>query len=189
MNTIQYELGGGASIALPADVVARNLIDHLQRASRGSVGTSARPVIGEYLLGEGGIYAGDIRGDDGTTYGLIIAQPEDVGTAAWGPNGERDLSEWDGLSNTNRLRNECPAAKLAGDYEADGHVDFYLPARREMMLALASVPHLFSPQSWHWTSTPRGENLAWAVDFDAGSVNHLRRYFEFRVRPFRRLPL
>lgn len=189
MNTIQYELGGGASIALPADVVARNLIEHLQRAPCSAMGASARPVIGECLRGEGGTYAGEIRGDDGTTYGIIIAQPEDVGAASWGPNGKHNLSEWDGLSNTNRLRNECPAAKLAGDYEADGHVDFYLPARREMMVAMANVPHLFDKDSWYWTSTPYGQNAAWAVDFEHGSVDRYGRASEFRVRPFRRLPL
>lgn len=188
MNTIQFDLGGGASIALPVETVAQRLIENI-RTGAAPQPAAKRPRIGEYLVGQGGIYAGEILGDDGTTYGLVIAEPQDVGTARWAPNGERDLSEWDGLTNTSRLRNECPAAKLASDYEADGHADFYLPSRREMMIALANVPHLFGKDSWYWTSTPRSESYAWAVDFENGLVHYDNRLYEFRVRPFRRLPI
>lgn len=188
MNTIQFDLGGGASIALPVETVAQRLIENI-RTGAAPQPAAKRPRIGEYLVGQGGIYAGEILGDDGTTYGLVIAEPQDVGTARWAPNGERDLSEWDGLTNTSRLRNECPAAKLASDYEADGHADFYLPSRREMMIALANVPHLFGKDSWYWTSTPRSESYAWAVDFEDGYVDDRSRLNEFRVRPFRRLPI
>lgn len=188
MSTIQFDLGGGASIALPADIVAQRLIENI-RTSTATQPEAKRPHIGEYLAGQGGIYAGEILGDDGTTYGLVIAEPQDVGKARWAPSGERDLSEWDGLTNTNRLRNECPAAKLASDYEAGGHADFYLPSRREMMIALANVPHLFGKDSWYWTSTPRSEDFAWAVGFEGGFVGTFTRNDEFRVRPFRRLPI
>lgn len=183
MTTIQYDLGGGATIALPADVAVKQLIEQLQQSSRT---VTSRPQIGEYLPGQGGVYVGDIRGDDGVTYGLITPAEHDIGRAKWGPNGERDLSDWDGLSNTNRLRNECPAAQLASGYEADGHVDFYLPARREMLIAAANVPHLFGKESWYWTSTPYGEDRAWDVDFENGTTGIDYRRDEFRVRPFRR---
>lgn len=146
-----------------------------------------RPRIGEYWPDQGGIYAGDFRADDGTVYGLIVADcGEDVGRASWAPDGERDLSDWDGLDNTQRLRNECPAAKLANDFRADECADFYLPARRELMLAAANVPHLFGKESWYWTSTPRMASYAWAVDFENGYVTPNLRFLEFRVRPFRR---
>lgn len=190
MNTIQFDLGGGAVLALPTATVAEKLIGSLQGAIPApAASAAARHRIGEYLPGQGGIYAGDILGDDGVLYGLVIAEPKDVGMAAWGEDGELDLSEWDGLSNTNRLRNGCPAAKLAGDYEADGNCDFYLPARREMMVALANVPHLFEKSDWYWTSTPRLSSNAWAVDFQFGHVYTDARYNEFRVRPFRRFAL
>ncbi|PWF25020.1 DUF1566 domain-containing protein [Corticimicrobacter populi] len=166
----------------------KQLIEQLERQPHQPASPS-RPKIGEYLAGQGGIYAGNIQGDDGVLYGLIIAKPQDVGAARWAPDGERDLSEWDGLTNTSRLRNECPAAKLASDYEADGNIDFYLPSRREMMVALANVPHLFSKEGWYWTSTPRSESYAWAVDFEDGLVDFFYRSSEFRVRPFRRFPL
>lgn len=184
MNTIQFDLGGGTSIALPAETVARNLIEQLRQQSK--VPASSRPKIGEYLAGQGGIYVGDILGNDGVLYGLIAAQEQDVGRAKWGDDGELDLSDWDGLTNTSLLSKECPAAKLAGDYEADGHADFYLPARRELLVAAANVPHLFGKESWYWTSTPYGSLTAWAVDFEYGGVNFHDRSYEFRVRPFRR---
>jgi hypothetical protein len=182
MTTIQYNLGGGASIALPADVAVKQLIEQLQRHPA----PATHPEIGEYLPGQGGIYVGDIRGDDGVLYGLVTGSEQDIGRAKWGPDGEHELSDWDGLTNTNHLRVICPAAKLAANYEADGHVDFYLPARREMLVAMANVPHLFSKESWYWTSTPYDSRDAWAVDFEDGGVGITDRSCEFRVRPFRR---
>lgn len=188
MNTIQFELGGGALLALPADTVAERLIASLREKAHplSSPTTRARHQIGEYTSGQGGIYLGNIRGDDGTVYGLVMSREEDIGKAAWGKDGSLDLSAWDGLTNTNSLLDRCPAAKLANEYEADGHCDFYLPSRREMMVALANVPHLFGKDSWYWTSSPRTESYAWAVDFEYGCVGYGNRGSEFRVRPFRR---
>jgi hypothetical protein len=185
MTTIQYDLGGGATIALPADIAVKQLIEQLQQGARQTI-AQPRFQIGEYLSGQGGVYVGDILGNDGVTYGLITPKDEDIGRAKWGPEGERDLSDWDGLSNTARLRNEGPAARLASNYEADGHVDFYLPAHRELIVAQANVPHLFGKDSWYWTSTPYGQSNAWAVDFEDGNVTTGYRFTEFRVRPFRR---
>lgn len=185
MNTVQFDLGGGAMLALPTSTVAEKLIGSLKQATTPVAG---RHKIGEYHSGQGGIYAGDIQGDDGVLYGLIIAEPKDVGAAVWGPEGDLDMSAWDGLSNTNALSDKYPAAKLARDYEADGHCDFYLPSRREMMVALANVPELFEKSSWYWTSSLRG-SYPWAVDFEHGYVRNRNRNGEFRVRPFRRFAI
>ena len=127
-----------------------------------------------------------VSGASGVVYGLIVAPGNDVGRAAWGPAGERDLSDWDGLDNTNRLRNECPAAKLAAGFKRGEHQDFYLPARRELQLACATVPHLFGSENWYWSSTHYGQSTAWAVDFEYGNPHCDRRGNEFRVRPVRR---
>jgi len=145
-----------------------------------------RPLIGQEWPGQGGIYAGDFRGGDGSIYGLIVAIEPDIGRATWVANGERDLSDWDGLANTKALRKDCPAAKLAAEYQRDEHSDFYLPARRELLLAAANLHDSFGKESWYWTSTPRGEHYAWAVDFEDGSTDGSTRSSEFRVRPFRR---
>jgi len=146
----------------------------------------ARPAIGEYWPGQGGIYAGDFRGDDGSIYGLIVSPDQDAGRATWGPNGERDLSNWDGLENTRRLAKECPAAKLASEYSRDDHSDFYLPARRELQMAGANLNDTFGKESWYWTSTPYADDYAWAVGFKYGRTDLITRFHEFRVRPVRR---
>lgn len=183
MSTIQFELGGGASIVLPTSTVAEKLIERLTEQSKAIV-LPACPKIGEYLPGQGGIYVGDILGNDGVLYGLIDAG-KSIGKAKWGKDKEWDLSDWDGLSNTNSLGKDSPAAKIAAEHEADGHVDFYLPSRRELIVAAANVPHLFE-KAYHWTSSPYGSNYAWAVDFEHGDVLIRNRTSEFLVRPFRR---
>lgn len=185
MNAIQFDLGGGVQIALPADIVARNLLDSL-RQQPPSITKSSSPRIGEYLTTQGGVYIGDMLGDDKVLYGLIISEEIDIGMAEFGYEFKGDLSQWDGLSNTNSLRGKSPAADLAANYERNGHCDFYLPARRELMIALANVPHLFNPKDYYWSSTTRGNDYAWAVDVENGSVRNGFRDNEFRVRPFRR---
>lgn len=155
-------------------------------ASEAAQSAHDRPAIGQVWPGQGGIYAGDFLGGDGSIYGLIVAPEQDIGRARWAPNGERDLSDWDGLANTRRLHYDCPAAKLASEHQCGEHTDFYLPARRELLLAAANLHDTFGKESWYWTSTPRGENYAWAVDFENGDTDYGRRLNEFRVRPFRR---
>lgn len=183
MTTISFDLGNGAALSLPANIVAARLIEALSNQPQRQI-QAAKPKIGEYMDGQGGIYIGDILGDDGVLYGLIVSQ-EDAGTATWG-NASGDLSAWDGLSNTSSLRDKSPAAKIASDYKRDGHCDFYLPSRREMMIAQANTPQLFNKEGWYWTSSPSGESYAWAVVFASGVVHHLRLNSEFWVRPFRR---
>ncbi|MDP1594168.1 MAG: hypothetical protein Q8L80_07990 [Gallionella sp.] len=185
MNKIEFDLGGGVKMALPADIVARNLLDSLRQQS--SITQAIRPRIGEYLTTEGGIYVGDILGDDKVLYGLIVGEEIDIGMAKFGRDHNGDLSQWDGLSNTNALRGKSPAADLAANYERNGHCDFYLPARRELMVALANTPHMFNPKDYYWSSTTRGNDYAWAVYFELGSVSSYRyRVNEFRVRPLRK---
>lgn len=184
MNKIHFELGQGNTVCLPADAAVRQIIEQLSASQPPQ--HEARYHIGESPSGAGGIYVGDILGNNGRTYGLIMATAEDIGRAKWGEEGERTLSDWNGQDNTERLRRDSPAAKLASEYNADGHTDFYLPARRELMIAAANLPHLFGKESYYWTSTPCGSSCAWCVDFENGSVYIYSRYDELRVRPFRR---
>jgi hypothetical protein len=183
-DTIQIDLGGGASVALPAEKVTQALIARLLNHS------APRPnryALGEYVPSQGGHFVGDIRGDDGVTYGLIAAK-KDAGKATWGPDGTHDgFSNWDGMSNTNRIRDgKHPAALLTAEHEEGGHVDFYLPARRELIIAQANAPHLFEKSGWYCTSTPYGSYVVWVVGFEDGSVGTSTRRHEWRVRPFRR---
>lgn len=177
---------GGLRLEIPASTLLNALGSYL--SSR-----PAAPIhqvkIGEYLPGQGGIYAGDILGDDGVVYGLVASAEDLSGVYAWGPeDGERKASDWDGLVNTNSLLRHDKAhaaARAAKAYGADGHADFYLPAKREMQIIAANLPHLFQPKPY-WTSSPYGSNDAWAVRFEDGGVSHWGRRGEFRVRPVRR---
>lgn len=184
-DTIQLDLGGGSRLEVPARIALDALLERLSsKPSR----LSRPTLIGSTLPGQGGIYAGDILGDDGTVYGLVVAEDDLQGTYQWSPSeGEIQASSWDGLVNTNallRLNSSHPAARAAKAYSADGHADFYLPAKRELQIIAANLPHLFQPKPY-WTSTPCGSISAWAVHFEDGSVSHWDRY-EFRVRPVRR---
>ncbi len=193
--TVHIHIGAQAPAGIPSlglALVQACLAEHEASAPADAAEpaeTAGRPAIGDYWPAQGGFYAGDMRGDDGTVYGLIVADcgdTQDVGRAKWGPEGVDNLSQWDGLANTQALGDKHPAAKLAAGHTADDHQDFYLPARRELHLATANVPHLFGTDSWYWSSTPRTESYAWAVDFENGLTRYHDRFNEFRVRPVRR---
>lgn len=148
---------------------------------------AGRTAIGEYWEDQGGIFAGDFRGDDGSIFGLIRAE-EDLGTHAWGPGVElTGLTNWNGKENTQILlaNGNYPAAKVASEYTRDGHSDFYLPSQRELQLAVANIRHMFKPR-YHWSSTPCSEEYACAVDFEDGNPCCYYRSGEFRATPFRR---
>lgn len=187
MKTIQFELGNGATLTLPDDAAAQRLVEYLHKAPQPT--STRRASIGDYVPDQGGIYIGDFKGGDDTVYGLLMADPVETVSMAgrWDAEDAHGLSEWDGLDNTKRLRDKSPAAKLASNYEADGHHDFYLPSRREMMIALANVPQLFRWDGWYWTSTTFGGHETWAVDFKQGKVGYYSREHKFWVHPFRRM--
>jgi len=192
--TVQIEFMPGHTVGLPIEKILQSLTpEQYTQALLANLQAGARPranryALGEYVPGQGGHFVGDIRGNDGVTYGLIAAKTQGDRTAKWGPDGSLgSLSDWDGLSNTNSLRSNggYQAARLAAEYEADGRGDFYLPAQRELVIARANVPYLFE-KAYYWTSTPFGSDYAWVVGFELGHVGFSARGFEFRFRPFRR---
>jgi hypothetical protein len=186
MNVIEFKTNQ-SNVTLPTDLVVQQLIEQLKRPVQQT--GIALPKIGEYLEGQGGIYVGEIRGEDGALYGLVMSQEQDLGKAQWGyENQKLELSRGDGAGNARQLGNS-PAVQLAVTYTADGHTDFYLPSRHELTLASVNVPEHFNKDGWYWTSTPQGEYSAWAVGFEYGLVFCYFRYHEFRVRPFRRFAL
>ncbi|MCY1375525.1 hypothetical protein D9M69_629470 [compost metagenome] len=94
----------------------------------------------------------------------------------------------DGLANTRALLDDSedhPAAKFCSKFTADGHADFYLPARRELQLAEANAPELFS-KGIHWSSTQFSASIAYGVDFENGWQLYDVKHDERLVRPVRR---
>ncbi|WP_225548160.1 DUF1566 domain-containing protein [Chromobacterium violaceum] len=191
-TTISLPLGT-AMLHAPADEAARVLIEHFtQPASKPAV---ALPRIGEFWPGQGGVYAGLMRGQNGQPdYHLIVAAGEAgfVREITWGGYDHDESAaknEWDGKANTLALASsdiDHPAAEWAAGLEIDGHADWYLPARREASLCFANVPELFEKQ-WHWTSTQCSPYSAWSQDFDDGCQYYHRKYGELRARAVRKI--
>ena len=159
MTTIQYNLGGGATIALPIDIAVKQLIEQLQTEAKATI---QRPhyQIGEYLPGQGGIYAGP-HFEDGKLVHLIAA-PESIGERKW------------------------EAGKTAAaEYRGAGFDDWFMPEKSHLMIAQIYIKDRFE-KAFHWSATPVGSTGAWYVYFEDGNVYVSYRGFEFLVRPFRR---
>ncbi|MGY2258151.1 DUF1566 domain-containing protein [Pseudomonas sp. SDO55104_S430] len=154
--------------------------------------TIAVPSIGSYWAGQGGVYAGVMRGEDGKPdYHLIVPDVKGVKLAYGGYEKESSgcSSLRDGLANTNALTDDDedhPAAKYCERLSADGHSDLYLPAINELALCMANVPEMFEKE-WHWSSTQRSAYFAFGMNFDDGFQDDSAKVSELRVRPVRRL--
>ena len=156
------------------------------------VSTITPPTIGEYWVGQGGIYAGIQQDEDGQLHHKIFAAT-DVGSFAWGEYGTETnaSSKSNGVLNTCTLRDtdgSFPAAEAASNYTADGHHDFVLPGIAELSHAWAFIPDSFAKEAY-WSSTQRSANSAFYVDFDVGTQYNTGKSSELRVRPVRRLPI
>lgn len=188
---------GAITVKVPAHIVAQTFISaalaHVGTAQHEPANDSAVPALGVYWPGEGGHNAGLVRGANGAPdYYLIVP----AGTAAefkaeWGGYGSEckgAVCASDGLANTLALLDDGekhPAADLARKFTADGHNDFYLPARRELQLAEANVTELFA-KTYHWSSTQWSAGLAFTMDFELGWQDFHGKTSERLVRPVRR---
>jgi len=192
-STITLPLGA-ASLVVPADEAARILIEKLVHEPAGR-SAAKLPRIGEFWPGQGGIYAGMMRGENGQPdYHLIV--PTDprasVESIEWGGYDHDELgamSEFDGMTNTLALcRSEAshPAAEWAAELVIDGYDDFYLPARRELSLLYANVPELFE-KVWHWSSTQCSRDRAYEQRFGYGTQLSDDKPSRARARAVRRV--
>jgi len=152
------------------------------------------PEIGEYWDGEGGVFIGWMPARDGNpAYPLVAASgPESEAKVAFGGYGHETKganSAHDGAANTLALLSDGqdhPAATFAAKYTADGHGDFYLPARRELMLGEINVPDLFAKAAY-WSSTQHSAYRAYYMDFEDGWQGYDGKDYERVARPVRRV--
>lgn len=183
------------SISIDAGVASRIIQREFERllnyATSDAVPSSV-PALGSYWTGQGGYNAGLVRGeDDSPDYYLIVPILTERLRAEWGGRGEEcegASSMSDGLANTRALladSREHPAAKLASEFTADGHSDFYLPARRELQVAEANVPELFE-KAYHWSSSQFSAYFAYSMDFEGGWLSFSAKTSGRLVRPVRR---
>jgi hypothetical protein len=156
--------------------------------------TDAPQAIGQPWPGQGGIYAGLMRGEKGQPDYHLIVPTDPAGynaSVTWGERGvdvPLACSSFDGLANTTVLceaESRHPAAEWAASLAIDGHDDFYLPSTRELRLCWVNVPELFET-GWYWTSTQASPNSAWFQDFDVGGQNYYGKGAQARARAVRR---
>ena len=140
-------LRGGVPVELPA-------------AAIGDV-----PKIGQVWPGQGGIYAGTVRGDEGQPdYHLILAEP-DRERINW-----KDATEW------------------AAGLDADGHKDFTLPKRKEQAILFGNVKDRFA-DAWYWSCETHASDAdyAWDQYFNDGCQYSVHKDDYYRARAVRRL--
>lgn len=158
--------------------------------------TLVPPKLGTYWEGQGGIYAGIMRGHgDQPDYHLIVAPAETEAEAiTYGPRQRMEAAEshHNGHANTAVLiaAGNHPAAAHCAAVEVDGHTDFYLPSRDELRLAYVNAKDAFTPE-WYWTSTQyQGcRDDAWCQEFDNGRQNNGDEINELRARAVRRIEI
>lgn len=149
------------------------------------------PAIGEYWVGQGGIYAGRREYPEGLCH--VVFAATDVGKHTFGESGisVEATSKIDGRENTAILVNRDgshPAADAAYAYTCDGHNDFSLPSIGELNHAWLYIPESFE-KDWYIGSTQRSAYGAFTMHFDDGHQLDYVKYHELRVRPVRRLPI
>ena len=122
------------------------------------------PAIGEYWAGQGGVYAGQVREEDGSTYHQIKSTVKPAG-----------------------LLNHGAATKWAASLTVDGHSDFTLPTRRGSSLLFANLRHLFEA-AYYWTcETYKGDaSYAWHCYFIHGDTDYDDKRFERQAVAVRR---
>lgn len=121
--------------------------------------------IGAIWPGEGGIYAGVMRGRDGGPDYHLIVGPEYDGALQWQP-----AMEW------------------ATGLKLHGYKDFTLPYRNEQALLFANVPELFK-REYYWSREQLAENAdyAWGQTFGNGYQFYWSKVSYHRARAVRRL--
>jgi len=161
LSDTQMVLFARATVQAMLDNIMRGGIDVPQPAAP----VDPIPKIGQVWHGQGGIYAGTVRGDDGQPdYHLILAEPE------------REKINWN------------DAVAWAKDLEADGHQDFALPKRKEQAILFGNVKDRFA-EAWYWSGEQYASDsgYAWLQRFSHGFQSYGHEDSLSRARAVRRL--
>lgn len=188
-------------VTLELDAKSKALIAALQRMGTETVTTTDRlpqsdaealtpPAHGEYWTGQGGHYICTLPALMGVPARHLIAGANEAKNLTFGPdtaiNGAD--SHIDGPANTAALLasgEDHPAANYCMAYTADGHADFFLPARLDLVMAHICAKAIFNTEGYYWTSTQGSRYGAFVQDFEDGFSGWLYKDFGRRVRAFR----
>lgn len=160
-----------------------------------AVDLPAAPVAhGAIWPGMGGHFIATLPALHGLPARHLILATEEKDELTWGRRGEEvpgATSHHDGRANTQALleHGDHPAAIWAAAYQADGHNDFYLPSRFELLMCYLAAPQLFQQSGWYWSSTQVSRYNAWCQAFEYGLSNGLDKGDELRARPVRTIHL
>ena len=125
------------------------------------------PPIGDYWDGQGGIYAGLARGENGQPdYHLVLAMTKPQQKFTW------------------------EAAKaFAQRVTVEGHLHFTLPNRTESALLFANLRDKFDTNYWCWTGTEHSAGRAFGQSFYSGTQYDYTVTTEAPARFVRRVAL
>jgi hypothetical protein len=148
------------------------------------------PPLGQVWPGQGGIYVATVPAMLGLPARHLIASSEET-KLRFGPTS-RDIagakSHGDGIANTLALLADAekhPAARWCADYRADGHSDFHLPSRFDLLMAFLQAREAFNEDGWYWSSTQFSRASAFVQGFAYGLSGWDGKDDEHRVRAFR----
>ncbi|WP_228895657.1 DUF1566 domain-containing protein [Acidovorax sp. Leaf73] len=148
--------------------------------------------IGTHLPAEGGTLGAIIARRDGTTYGLIVADAAHDVTGTWGEYGQDvpGAKGPDGAANTQAMAAAgSPIVQAVRALNIEGHADWFIPSRMQMLALYETSPDLFDKDSWYWTSSQYSRSHAWCQDFEYGSSSASDEDDELRARPVRSIQL
>lgn len=167
----------------------------MKTATEKTTAATTPPAHGEYWPGQGGRYICTLPALSGVPARHLIASEEEATDLTFGPYGTDVAgasSQLDGPANTASLvahEKAHPAAQWCRAHTADGHTDFYLPGRLDLVMAHICAPQIFNKRGWYWSSTQGSRSSAFAQYFESGCSYWYSKGHEFRVRAFRWIPL
>lgn len=153
------------------------------------------PAPGQPWPGQGGIYICTLPAQFGLPARHLVVGTKEADDLAWGgydADATGAASQTDGRTNTAALladSNDHPAAKWAATYTEDGHTDYYLPSRIELLMCFLHAPQVFKTSGWYWSSSQSSRDDAWCQDFEYGDSCASTKDDEFRSRPVRSIQL
>ena len=203
-GTTVHALGQNASFSQGGNVPAVAIGDILC-TDNSIVKPSAWPVAGK--TAKGIVFYVDNTGAHGWAVHL-----QDQGTSVqWTPSGQytdiptltnytnaRDaITDLNGYSNTQKIRNAGNATKYPAAYAVDFANGWYLPAAGQLRLLFGEIVTLnaslqvvggtqfpMNEYFWYWSSTEYGQSYAWSVNYN-GYVTYSSKNHNNRVRSVR----
>lgn len=188
-NPVEVDYGGGWFIA--PDLLNANPLTNPHLKWRVLL-LKTPPASGEYWAGQGGYYVCTLPALLGMPERHLVMGKDEIPQVTFGLREVTTAcSDVDGRYNTGILMrfpgNE--AAERASEYTCDGHADFFLPSRLDLMMAYICTPGLCRSKTRYWSSTTISESSVIVQDFWTGGSYYVDKVGKEYVRAFRYVPV